>query len=720
MTSDNDTLPLPDFTPRLYGITALVLVIIVAGGWLVGQFSANAYQRDEDIWREKLNLIAESRATDVENWVTRRFSELRRLSDNPSLQLYLTTLQTLPSQGGKAIAEDEAQKAYLRNLLLFTAERDGFGGAPDTGINANVAQPGRGALAVLNAKNAIVISTGLTPSLQPVIVQHTLRTPPGKESLIDLYKDASGQIYLGFVLPVYAIQGDHTPASQIGHVVGLTVADAHLFGLLKHPGIVEKTLEGILVRPGKGGVDYLSPLMDGSAPLARRADDANNAALALMREPGNFVDGKVDYRGKPVLATSRAIANTPWVLVVKVDRAEALIGSAQHRLSMIVVFVLLILVIVLIVVAVWWQSSSHRALLQSRYFRRMAQESRAQERLLQLVTDNQNEPIYIVDTKMTLYFANRRAAEEAGMQKEMMTGKPLSEVRGAGRAQIIAEGCKTALEQELMLYDVQRVQDGAQEKTIRFGYIPVADIPLPGLLDITPGVLVVEQDITGIVRERERRAATLRQLVRVMIKLVDKRDPFAANHSLLVSELAFQVAAALKLDPVMTETTRTAARLMNIGKIVVPIELLTKTKPLTAQEKQAIQESMSSAARLVAHIDFDGPVAETLRQWQERWDGAGPLGLQGEDILISARIVAPANAFIGMISPRSWRDAMPIKAATEFLLNQAGTVFDRNVVIALIHYVENQHGKQWIEQVLEGNRSGMVNLPEDDADEGLL
>ncbi|MBY0408072.1 MAG: hypothetical protein K2Q01_10305, partial [Rickettsiales bacterium] len=228
----------------------------------------------------------------------------------------------------------------------------------------------------------------------------------------------------------------------------------------------------------------------------------------------------------------------------------------------------------------------------------------------------------------------------------------------------------------------------------------LAHIPLVNLPKPTRGVLVVEQDITEVMHEREQRLKTQRQLIETLVTLVDKRDPFSANHSKLVSQLAYEVAVQMELDSITTETTSKAGSLMNIGKIIVPTELLTKASALTFEEKRTIHESMNSAAELMEGVDFGGPVAETLRQWQEKWDGSGPLGLRGEDILISARIIAAANAFIGMVSPRSWRNAMSVEAASKFLLEQSDVLFDRRVVVALVNFMDNHDGSAWLQNAL--------------------
>ena len=83
---------------------------------------------------------------------------------------------------------------------------------------------------------------------------------------------------------------------------------------------------------------------------------------------------------------------------------------------------------------------------------------------------------------------------------------------------------------------------------------------------------------------------------------------------------------------------------------------------------------------------------ETIRHLPEWWDGSGPIGLHGEQIMRTARVLAVTNAFVAMISGRAYRKAMTFEEAADILLKQAGSKFDRRVVVALINYVENRGG----------------------------
>lgn len=701
------TIESPKFAPRLYGIAALVTVIILSGIWLVARFTEHDLSRDLQSWREKLNLVAESRSQAVTDWVDGNFSELRALADNPSLQLYMTQLRS-GGEGEVAAKEnvDAAQKSYLRNLLLFTADRAGFKETQTSSINANVESSSQSGLAIFNQKHEFVVATNMRPDTRDLLQKQATVAPNGKENLIDIQKMSDGKVVLGFVVPVYSIQGEHNPDSEIGKVAGIMVLDKQLAELLKQPAVTEKTLENILARKTGNKIEFLSPLQDGSETLGKQItfEARKYAEAGLIQTTGNFLAESRDYRDKPVLATSREISGTPWVLISKIDRPEALVKSDQQRAGMVAFFFMLIAAIVLIIIAIWWYAHSKRSLLMSHHFKKMATQAIAQEELLTLVTNNQPEPIYIVDDSHIYRFANQKAAIDTGTSEKDLPGKSLFDVLGGARGEAIAQLCDKALKEEHTLYDTHTTVKKNKEYVIRYAFVPLAHIPIHTMPEKRRGVLVVEQDITKAVTERERRIETKQQLVKALVKLVDKRDPFAANHSALVSMIAEEVATDMQLAPEMVETTRVAGSLMNIGKIMIDPELLTKTGDLTESERKTIYKSMHTASEVLKGIDFGGPVAETLRQWQEKCDGTGPLGLKGDEILISARIVAVANAFIGMISPRSWRTAIPVEKASKFLIENSDTLFDRKIVVALINHVENHKGRAWIEQSVLGNR----------------
>jgi HD-GYP domain-containing protein (c-di-GMP phosphodiesterase class II) len=133
---------------------------------------------------------------------------------------------------------------------------------------------------------------------------------------------------------------------------------------------------------------------------------------------------------------------------------------------------------------------------------------------------------------------------------------------------------------------------------------------------------------------------------------------------------------------------------MNVGKILVPEQVLTRSGDLSDSEMQQVRASILAGTELLKHVEFDGPVVETLDQAHERWDGKGTRGLSGESILLSARIVAVANAFVALVSARAHRAGLGF----DTLLKETGTEFDRRVVAALISVLDNRGGRaDWAE-----------------------
>jgi HD-GYP domain-containing protein (c-di-GMP phosphodiesterase class II) len=153
-----------------------------------------------------------------------------------------------------------------------------------------------------------------------------------------------------------------------------------------------------------------------------------------------------------------------------------------------------------------------------------------------------------------------------------------------------------------------------------------------------------------------------------------------------VSEVATATAKEVR-------TVGIAGKLMNLGKTLVPVELLIKSADLTDDELESIRQKIRSSTDFLDRVDFDGPVVDSIRQMQERLDGKGkPAGLKEKNILMTARVIAVANAFVGMTSARPYRAPIPFDRACTMLMRQTGTVFDRRPVSALIHYVENRGG----------------------------
>src|SRR5690348_4856439 len=413
-----------------------------------------------------------------------------------------------------------------------------------------------------------------------------------------------------------------------------------------------------------------------------------DAAYAVTVGNG-FAPDKRDATGGRVVVASRAITGAPWVLMHTVDYDEAL-GAADSRFRALSTMLgLALLVIAIAIVAVWRHGSSRRASEAATRARTLAQQYESQKDLLQLVTDSQPTSIFILDTQNRYRFANAQSSAAAGITPAEMLNKDIAAVLGPASAKRYLELNEQALKAGAPINNVARLESDKGRKVLQSEHIPLKERS-----GTTAGVLTVEHDITDVVTEREKRARTQQNLVKTLVGVVDRRDPFAANHSTRVARVARAIAREMGLTETDMDTAEIAANLLNLGKIMIPPEVLAKAGDLTEDERRLLRNSVQVSADMIQEIEFDGPVVETLRQAQERWDGSGqPRGLKGEEILITARIIGVANALVGMISDRAFRQGMSMDAAIEILFKEAGHAYDRKVVAALVNYLDNRDGR---------------------------
>jgi PAS domain S-box-containing protein/putative nucleotidyltransferase with HDIG domain len=206
------------------------------------------------------------------------------------------------------------------------------------------------------------------------------------------------------------------------------------------------------------------------------------------------------------------------------------------------------------------------------------------------------------------------------------------------------------------------------------------------------GIVGVNFDLTGIRRAEQEQASaaerlelTLAGAVAALSATTELRDPYTAGHQRRVAELACAIAGELGWDDARTELLRTASVLHDIGKIVVPAEILSKPGHLSVIEMAIISQHAAAGADIVGPIGFDPDVAEIIRQHHERLDGSGyPSGLGGDEILPGALVLSVADVVEAMISHRPYRPALPIEAAVTELEDGAGTRYQASACRAAI------------------------------------
>ena len=208
----------------------------------------------------------------------------------------------------------------------------------------------------------------------------------------------------------------------------------------------------------------------------------------------------------------------------------------------------------------------------------------------------------------------------------------------------------------------------------------------------------LEAEVTRRMAEND---LTQRVSIRALAHLAETRDPETGNHIRRTEGYVHQLALGLqphsRFAATLTEhyidLLSRSAPLHDIGKVGIPDHILLKHGLLTADEMTIMQThaKLGSDAIEMAERDIEMPLpflalAKEIAHWHhEKWDGSGyPDRLAGEAIPLSARIMALADVFDALISPRVYKSAMSYAQARDAILAERGQHFDPDMVDAFV------------------------------------
>ncbi len=190
---------------------------------------------------------------------------------------------------------------------------------------------------------------------------------------------------------------------------------------------------------------------------------------------------------------------------------------------------------------------------------------------------------------------------------------------------------------------------------------------------------------------RKKLSRALDNVLNLITKIIEMKDPFTLGHQGKVAILATKIAEKIKLPQDSIEVIRIAAMLHDIGKLTVPTEVLNKGGKLSENEYSLVKEHCKNGYEILKRVDFLYPIADIVLQHHERLDGSGyPLGLKNGEILLEARIIAVCDVFEAMISHRPYRPAIKVEDALKELKENKGILYEPEVVDILEEIVLNK------------------------------
>ena len=197
----------------------------------------------------------------------------------------------------------------------------------------------------------------------------------------------------------------------------------------------------------------------------------------------------------------------------------------------------------------------------------------------------------------------------------------------------------------------------------------------------------------GASRELERRRreseTSFVQTLGVLADIVDRRDPYTANHSKRVAAYSRLLGTELGLPERELVVIESGALLHDLGKIGIPDAVLLKPARLTDDERAVINGHPVIGAEILGSITAMEDVVPCVMHHHERIDGGGyPQKLRGDEIPFGARIIAVADTFDAMTTDRPYRRALSATVALAEMRRVAGAQLDANCVEAFAVLVD--------------------------------
>ena len=298
--------------------------------------------------------------------------------------------------------------------------------------------------------------------------------------------------------------------------------------------------------------------------------------------------------------------------------------------------------------------------------------------LFQNLLDNLPDAVYFKDNKNRLIRVNRFYAEGFKLSPEEIIGKTDFDFFPREQAQKMFDDDTYVLKTGTPII-------GKIERTLlpngNHNCVTTTKIPVQDKKGRIIGTMGITRDITAYDHVEKNRLDMVMRSLRVLDNVLEIRDPYTFGHTRRVSIIAERIAEEIGWDENRILELKMSAELHDIGKILIPLEILNKPGILSELEFKMIQEHVKKCYDMIKPYNFPFPLSEAIYQHHERLDGKGyPRGISGKKIIPEARILAISDVLEAMTFHRPYRAALGLKKAMKELKENTGSKYDSDIV----------------------------------------
>src|SRR3989338_1301446 len=315
--------------------------------------------------------------------------------------------------------------------------------------------------------------------------------------------------------------------------------------------------------------------------------------------------------------------------------------------------------------------------------------------LLQNLLDNIPDAIYFKDDKNRIVRVNRFYAEGFKLSPEDIIGKTDFDFFPKDQAQ-------SMFNDDTYILKTGKPIIGKIERTLlpngTYNCVTTTKIPIKNKKGRVTGTMGVTRDITAYDNTEKTNLEMIINSLKVLDKILETKDPYTFGHTRRVSIIAERIAKELCWEENRILELKISAELHDIGKILIPLEILNKPGKLSELEYKMVQEHAKQSYDMLKPYSFPPHLPEAIYQHHERLDGKGyPRGLAADKILPEAKILAICDVLEAMISHRPYRQALGIDVTLQELRDNAGPKYDKDIVDVVLKVIhENNNKPFWL------------------------
>lgn len=235
----------------------------------------------------------------------------------------------------------------------------------------------------------------------------------------------------------------------------------------------------------------------------------------------------------------------------------------------------------------------------------------------------------------------------------------------------------------------RRIMDGASRKPLNSVIISVA-VGFDTKISLNQNINeVIKNSEKNMYKDKIKTSRKMRnQTLQLIIETLNNKYEKEQVHTERVSKICLYMGLALNMSEKEVKILETVGYLHDIGKIMVPFDILNKPSKLTGEEWELIKRHSEAGYQILKSVEEYSSFAEYVLCHHERWDGRGyPRNLKGEEIPQISRIIAVADAYESMTAGRPYKKTLSSDEAVLELRKNAGTQFDPEIVKVFIEKV---------------------------------